>query len=79
MEGKEGAGDPPELVARRLVGLVNDGGWSRGRAEFRLGFGLECGFSDVMEEESVCRRAWALDEVRLVRWSIAPKVGRACT
>ena len=52
LEGEEGAGNPPELVGRRLVGLVDDGRWSRGRMEFRLGFGLECGFLDVVNLES---------------------------
>jgi hypothetical protein len=29
LEGEEGAGNPPELVGRRLVGLVDAGRWSQ--------------------------------------------------
>lgn len=65
MEGKEGAGDPPELVARRLVGLVDAGSWPRGRVKFRFGFGFECGSLDAVEEVSMCRFTWSFGEVRL--------------
>jgi hypothetical protein len=65
LEGEKGAGNPPELIARRLVGLVDDGRWSRGRVKFRFGFDFECGSLDVVEEVRMCRFTWSLGEVRL--------------